>query len=93
MAPKTTPRKSRSRSRAPSNPTTKAQRLTRVQELTERIIARQTDVEDLGAERNRIVDDLREIDGATYQEIADAAGTSSQALHKAHTKRALRSKR
>ena len=86
MATATAPRKSRSGSRAPTNPKTKAQRLTRVQELTERIKARLQDVEDLGEERNRIVKALREQDGATFREIAAAAQTSEQAIHKAFTK-------
>lgn len=78
--------KSRSGSRAPTNPKTKAQRLVRVQELTERIGSRQADIEGLGEERNRIVGELRAIDGATFREIATAAGTSEQAIHKAFNK-------
>jgi DNA-directed RNA polymerase specialized sigma subunit len=84
--PNATPTKSRSGSRAPTNPKTKAQRLTRVQELTERIEARLADVEALGDERNRIVGDLRSKDGATFKEIGDACGVSEQAIHKAFHK-------
>lgn len=82
-----TPRKSRSGSRAPTNPKTKAQRLVRVQELTERMDARLEEVDALAEERNRIVTALRDIDGVTYREIAAACGKSEQALHKAHQKR------
>lgn len=82
MAEKT----SRSGSRAPVNPKTKAQRLVRARELTERIDARLEEVDDLGAERNRIVGELREIDGATYREIGQAVGKSEQAIHKAFNK-------
>lgn len=82
------PRKSRSGSRAPTNPKTKAQRLVRVEELTERMDARQDEVESLAAERDRIVRELRDIDGATFREIALAAGKSEQAIHKAFQKRA-----
>lgn len=81
-----TPRKSRSGSRAPTNPTTKAQRLVRVGELTERIEARLAEVDSLGADRNRIVGDLRSKDGATFKEIGDACGVSEQAIHKAFHK-------
>jgi len=81
---------SRSGSRAPSNPKTKAQRLTRVGELTERITARLEGVENLAADRNRIVKELIEKDGATYNEIGEACGTSAQAIHKALHKRAAR---
>lgn len=81
-----TERKTRSGSRAPSNPKTKAQRLVRVQELTERIDARLGEAETLSVERNRIVRDLREIDKATFREIAEAEGKSEQAVHKAYTK-------
>lgn len=80
-------KKSRSGSRAPKNPTTKPQRLVRVAELTERIDARLQDVKDLGAERDRIVGQLRKEDGATYREIAHACGKSEQAIHKAFTKK------
>ncbi len=80
------PRKSRSGSRAPKNPKTKAQRLVRVQELTERMDARLEEVEDLGRERNRIVSELRAEDGATFKEIGDACGKSEQAIHKAFHK-------
>lgn len=83
------PKKSRSGSRAPKDPKTKAQRLVRVEELTERMDARQAEVETLAAERNRIVEDLRRIDGATFREIAQATGKSEQAIHKAFQKRAL----
>lgn len=85
----TTPpaKKTRSGSRAPKDPKTKAQRLTRVQELTERIDARLHEVEDLGRERDRIVGELREIDKATFREIAASAGKSEQAIHKAFTKK------
>lgn len=76
----------RSGSRAPTNPKTKAQRLVRVQELTERMDHRLAEVQDLGAERNRIVRDLREKDGATFREIATATGKSEQAIHKAFQK-------
>ncbi len=82
------PKKTRSGSRAPKNPKTKAQRLVRVEELTERMDARAGEVEDLAAERNRIVRDLREIDGVTFREIAQAIGKSEQAVHKAFQKRA-----
>jgi DNA-directed RNA polymerase specialized sigma subunit len=81
-----TPRKSRSGSRAPSNPKTKAQALARVGELTERIEARLADVEALGDDRNRIVEDLRAKYGATFKEIGDACGVSEQAIHKAFHK-------
>lgn len=81
------PRKSRSGSRAPKDPKTKAQRLVRVEELTERMDARAAEVEDLAAERNRIVRELREVDGATFREIAQAVGKSEQAIHKAFQKR------
>lgn len=84
--PTDTPRKSRSGSRAPSNPKTKAQALTRVGELTERIEARLADVETLGDERNRVVGDLRAKFGATFKEIGDACGVSEQAIHKAFHK-------
>lgn len=81
-----TPTKSRSGSRAPKNPKTKAQRLVRVEELTERIDARLAEVDALGKERNRIVGDLRSIDGATFKEIGDACGKSEQAIHKSFHK-------
>lgn len=79
-------KKTRSGSRAPKNPTTKAQRLVRAKELTDRIDARLGEVDELGAERNRIVGQLREIDGATYREIGQAVGKSEQAIHKAFNK-------
>lgn len=79
-------KKTRSGSRAPKNPKTKAQRLIRAKELTDRIDARLHEVDDLGAERNRIVGELRDIDGATYREIGQAVGKSEQAIHKAFNK-------
>lgn len=82
----TATRPSRSGSRAPQNPKTKAQRLARVAELTERIDARLADAQTLSDDRNRIIRDLREADGATFREIAEAAGKSEQAFHKAFTK-------
>lgn len=81
------PKTRRSGSRAPKNPTTKAQRLVRVEELTERIEARQVEIETLTSDRNRIIRDLRDVDGASFREIALAAGTSQQAIHKAFRKR------
>lgn len=80
-------KKSRSGSRAPSNPKTKAQRLSRVKEITEKIDRHLAEVESWGAERDRIVGELREVDGATFREIAFAAGKSEQAIHKAFGKR------
>ena len=80
------PRKHRSGSRAPVNPRTKAQRLVRARELTERMDARLAEVEQMGQERNRIVGELRTIDGATFREIAQAVGKSEQAIHKAFQK-------
>lgn len=74
---------SRSGSRSRKDPKTKAQRLTRVAELTERIDARQAEVEALGSERVKVIEALRDEDGATYAEIAVAAGKSPQAIHKA----------
>lgn len=79
-------RKHRSGSRAPTNPKTKAQRLTRAKELTERMDVRLAEVESMTAERNRIVADLRSEDGATFREIATAIGKSEQAIHKAFQK-------
>ena len=78
---------SRSGSRAPMNPKTKAQRLARVKEITEKIDRHLAEVESWGAERDRIVGELREVDGATFREIAAAAGKSEQAIHKAFGKR------
>lgn len=85
--PETATRKHRSGSRAPLNPKTKAQRLTRARELTERMDVRLAEVEAMGAERNRIVAELREVDGVTFREIAGAVGKSEQAIHKAFQKR------
>lgn len=85
-ATETPHRKSRSGSRAPTNPRTKAQRLLRAKELTDRIDARLGEVEDLAKERNRIVAELRGMDGATFREIASAVGKSEQAIHKAFQK-------
>lgn len=79
-------RKHRSGSRAPVNPKTKAQRLTRAKELTERMDARLVEVEEMGRERTRIVGELRSIDGVTFREIAAAVGKSEQAIHKAFQK-------
>lgn len=90
MATAAPAKKTRSGSRAPKDPKTKAQRLTRVQELTERIDARLEEVEDLGKERNRIVGDLRAVDKATFREIGQACGKSEQAIHKAFTKPSTR---
>lgn len=81
-----TPRKSRSGSRAPTNPKTKAQRLTRAKELTERIESRLQEAEELSQERNRIVGELRQVDGLTFKLIAAAIGKSEQAIHKAFQK-------
>lgn len=77
---------SRSGSRAPTNPTTKAQRLTRAAELTERMDRRLVEVEALGRERHGLLVTLREEDGATFKEIATAVGKSEQAIHKAFHK-------
>lgn len=77
-----TKKTSRSGSRSRSNPTTKAQRLTRVAELTERMDARLEEVKSLGAERSQHVRDLRSIDGVSFAEIARHAGKSPQAIHK-----------
>jgi hypothetical protein len=87
MATATVEKKNRSGSRAPKNPKTKAQRLTRVQELTERIDARLAEVDDLTKERNRVVKDLRDVDHATFREIGHACGKSEQAIHKAFSKK------
>lgn len=79
-------RKTRSGSRAPANPKTKAQRLTRGLELTQRIDVRLGEVEALSKERNAIVEALRNEDGVTYREMGEAWGKSEQAIHKAHKK-------
>lgn len=79
-------RKSRSGSRAPKNPRTKAQRLVRVEELSQRITARLAEVEELADERKRILGDLHALDGASFAEMARAAGTSRQAIHKSFHK-------
>lgn len=74
-------------SRAPSNPTTKAQRLTRVAELTSRMDDRAAQIEVLGAERNRIVAELRSGPiPVTFAEIAQACGKSEQAIYKSFYK-------
>lgn len=83
MTAKTNGKAPRSGSRSRKNPQTKAQRLTRAAELTERMDTRLAEIEDLGAERVQIIKDLRELDGATYAEIAEVVGKSPQALHKA----------
>lgn len=81
MATKTQTQRSR------TAPKTKGARLTRVGELTERIDARLAEVESLADERDKIVVQLRDTDGATFREIADAAGKTEQAIHKAYWKR------
>lgn len=75
--------KSRSGSRSVANPKTKAQKLTRVAELTERIDRRQAEVEDLARERATVVQSLRDEDPpVSLREIGDAMGKSPQAAHK-----------
>lgn len=77
----------RSGSRAPVHPKTKVQRLIRVQELTERIGSHLVKIDELGRERDRIVGELRDLDKATFKEIASATGKTEQAMHKSFTKR------
>jgi len=79
-------KKTRSGSRAPKNPKTKAQRLVRAKELTERIDARFSEIEELGRDRLRVFRELRDVDGATFREIGAAVGKSEQAVHKALNK-------
>lgn len=76
-------RTSRSGSRAPVNPRTKAQRIVRVQELTERMRTRQDEIDSLGDQRAGVIRDLHEQDGMKFREIATATGASVQAIHKA----------
>lgn len=74
------PRRSGSSNRR--NPQTRGQRLKRVAYLTRKIEEGQAAAE----ERLVVMRDLREKDEASYAEIAEAAGKTPQAIHKALTK-------
>lgn len=77
------PRRSRSGSRAPVNPKTKAQRVLRVKELTERIADRAAEVEDLSEKRAKVIRELRFEDRLTIREVSELVGLSPQGVHKA----------
>lgn len=79
-------KKSRSGSRAPLNPKTKAQRLVRLKELTDRLDARADEIETLSRQREAVIVDLHEIDSVAFAEMGRTTGKSGQAFHKAYQK-------
>lgn len=76
----------RSGARSVKNPQTPRQRIVRIEELTERIQARQAEVDDLHAERDQVIVAARDEDRATFQVIGTAMTTTYQAAHKAYNR-------
>lgn len=84
-------RRSRSGSRAPTQPKTKQQRLLRAKELTERIDRRVHEATEMSEERAAIFDKLNVQDGVPMAEIGEFIGRSEQLVNKAVNR--LRAKR
>lgn len=74
----------RSGSRAPVNPKTKAQRVTRIQELSERRSVREAEAIALLDERDRIIVALKDEDGLSFREIGTILGQTTQNAHLAY---------
>lgn len=74
----------RSGSRAPTNPKTKTQRITRIQELSERRATREAEAGALLDERDRLVVALKDADGMSFRQIGEVIGQTTQNAHLAY---------